>query len=94
MSSFGQLLDKKMDRARNIIDQVQDPEAFKALSAIYDVLDLVFTEVSQPQVVKVDPSLLKSLEGEAKKDPKAMMPVPPKGTSAGEKIAGQGGLYL
>lgn len=90
MSSFGALIEKKMDRARRMVDKVKDHDAHVALSAIYDVLDLVFTEVGQPQVVMVDPEQLK------KKDSAKPQQVvqTAKVQSAGEKIAGQGGLYL
>lgn len=54
MSDYG--LEEKMDRAQTLIDNVDDVEVYKALSAVYSVLDKMISVASAP--VMLDTSAL------------------------------------
>lgn len=83
-NSFMAALERKLNRARKMIDKVDDPAAYKAMDALYGVFEAMLADAT-PQVV-----VMEMPDG---KKPKAVKPEAPE--SAGEKIAhAQNGQYL
>lgn len=82
-NSFMLLLERRMKRARKMIDKVDDPVAYKAMDALYGVLDAMLADATPQVVVMEMPDKAKA---------KAAKPEAPE--TAGEKIAHGNGQYL
>lgn len=82
-NGFMEQLERKMKRARKMIDRVEDPVAYKAMDALFGVFDAMLSDAMPSVVVMEMP--------EKPKGPKAVVPEKPE--TAGEKIA-HGHQYL
>ena len=85
-SSFLVVLEKKMDRARKMIDKVDDPAAFKAMDALFGVFEAMLGDAT-PTVVVMES------DGKSEAKPKQQVKTKPDGQTAGERIANHG-MYL
>lgn len=88
-SSFLAAIEKRLDRAREMIDEVDDLVAYRALDALYGVFEIMLSDAI-PQVVVMEMPDKDTKSGA----PKASVVQTKDTQTAGEKIAGKGGHYL